>query len=128
MKVVRQARVGDIVMAMLTPEVITACMNLERYASAPAMETSTRRDIANSAFTERRRKRALAIETRLKWIQDACRGHRSIDDQGIVGWLVDQKGAPTTAKELARLTKEIYRDVRVLRGRKKPEDMVPLRP
>jgi hypothetical protein len=128
MKFVRQARAGDIVMAMLAPEVMTACMNLERYASAPAMETSTRRDIAKSAFAERRRKGAPAIEARLKWIEDACCGHRSIDDQGIVGWLVDQKGAPETAKELARLTKEIYRDVRRLRGRKKPKDMVPLRP
>ena len=120
MAIVRTARDDDLVAAMLTPEVINACMNLAAFGPAPRIEAETKQNITKAANEGRRQAREPAIKARYKWIEDTCRENdRSIDEFGITGWLVDMKGRPKTAKEIARLTRQIDRDLCDLRDLKK---------
>ena len=132
MAIVREARAGEIVAAMLTPEVNTACMNLAAFGLAPRIEAGaiqlatprieaeTKQIIIKAAIAGRKRSREPAIEARYKWIEDTCRDNdRSIDDSDIIGWLIDMKGKPKTEKKLAALTQQMKRDRRNLRKLKR---------
>ena len=130
---VRKARAGDpLTDVMLSQDlwkIVDACMTLAAFGPAQRIEEGAKKIIVRAANAGRRRARAPAIEARLKWIEDTCRDNdRSIDDPGIVGWLVDMKGAPATTKELGRLTQQMKRDRRNLRKLKKSRDIIPLCP
>ena len=62
MAIVREARAGEIVAAMLAPEVTTACMNIERFATASNIEEGAVRlatpRIAEGAVKQANRDRA----------------------------------------------------------------------
>jgi hypothetical protein len=129
---VRKARAGDplsdVMLSQDLWKIVDACMTLAAFGPAPRIEAGTKQIIVRAANEGRRLARAPAIEARLKWIEDTCRDNgRSIEERGIIAWLIEKRDKNASDEELERLTQQMKRDVRSLREkRKESRDIIPL--